>query len=101
MLEKHMSIGWGYLSSSVAFLSFKKAKIHVFCLYFCVQRQIQAIFLQYSPKKMNCKVRKAFKDTLGVGFKRLYHRYATPTLIESLHSKKAIFQKITLKADFY
>ena len=72
--EKQISIGWKPLSSSVAFSSFKKVKLAIFNSYISA---LKAEFKRISPK-LDCKVRKAFKDTLGVPWKSLNHRYDTP-----------------------
>ena len=74
--EEQIPIGWKPLSSSVAFSSFNKGKIAMFYSYFCFEGKFQAIFAKIH-QKMDCKARKAFKDTLGVPLKCLYHRYDT------------------------
>ena len=75
--EKQIPIGWKPLSSSLAFSSFKKVRIAIFYSYFCFEGRFQAIFAKIH-QKMDCKARKAFKDTLGVPLKCSYHRYDTP-----------------------
>ena len=74
--EKQISIGRKPRNSSVAFSDFKKVKIAIFYSYFCFEGRFQAIFAKVH-QKMDCKARKAFKDTLGVPLKCLYHRYDT------------------------
>ena len=74
--EKQISIGWKPLSNSVAFSSFKKVKIANFTHIFCFKVRFQAIFAKIH-QKMDCKARKAFKDTLGVPLKCSYYRYDT------------------------
>ena len=66
--EEQIPIGWKPLSSSVAFSSFNKGKIAMFYSYFCFKVGFQAIFAKIH-QKMDCKARKAFKDTLGVPLK--------------------------------
>ena len=75
--EEQIPIGWKPLSSSVAFSSFNKGKIAMFYSYFCFEGRFQAIFAKIH-QKMDCKARKAFKDTLGVPLKCSYYRYDTP-----------------------
>ena len=75
--EEQMPIGWKPLSSSIAFSSFNKGKIAMFHSYFCFEGRFQAIFAKIH-QKMDCKARKAFKDTLGVHLKCSYHGYDTP-----------------------
>ena len=75
--EEQIPIGWKPLSSSVAFSSFNKGKIAMFYSYFCFEGRFQAIFAKIH-QKMDCKARKAFKDTLGVPLKCSYHGYDTP-----------------------
>ena len=75
--EEQIPIGWKPLSSSVAFSSFNKAKIAMFYSYCCFKVGFQAIFAKIH-QKMDCKARKAFKDTLGLPLKCPYYRYDTP-----------------------
>ena len=75
--EKQISIGWKPPSSFVDFSDFKKVKIAIFHSYFCFEGRCQAIFAKIH-QKMDCKARKAFKDTLGVRLKCSYHGYDTP-----------------------
>ena len=49
-----MSIGWGYLSSPVAFLSFKKAKIAVFAHIFAFKAKFKSFSFKIH-QKMSCK----------------------------------------------
>ena len=103
--ENQISIGWRHLSSSVAFSSFKKVKIAIFYSYFCFEGRFQAIFAKIH-QKMDCKARKAFKDTLGVPLKCLYHRHDTPYSdrkhkieikeFSKYHSDKVIFKLFSL-----
>ena len=91
--EKHISIGWKPLSSSVVFSSFKKVRIAIFYSYFCFEGRFQAIFAKVH-QKMDCKSKKVFKDTLGVPLKCLYHRYDTTYSHRKHKSKIKDFSKI-------
>ena len=103
--EKQISIGWKPLSNSVAFSSFKKVKIANFTHIFCFKARFQAIFAKIH-QKMDCKVRKTFKDTLGAPLKCSYHRYDTPYShrkhkieikdFSKNHSDKLIFKLFSL-----
>ena len=91
--EKQISIGWKPLSSSVAFSSFKQVRIGIFYSYFCFAGRFQVIFAKVH-QKITCKDKKAFKDTLGVPLKCLYHRYDTPYSHRKHKSKIKDFSKI-------
>ena len=90
--EEQIPIGWKPLSSSVAFSSFNKGKIAMFYSNCCFKVGFQAIFAKIH-QKMDCKARKAFKDTLGVPLKCLYHRYDTPYSHRKHKSKIKDFSK--------
>ena len=64
-LEKHMSIGWRSPSSSVAFSSFEKPKIAVFCLYFCLWGQISSDYRQNSSRNELQSLKSCQRHTSG------------------------------------
>ena len=60
-----------------SFFKLQEGKNSYFYSYFCFEGRFQAIFAKIH-QKMDCKARKAFKDTLGVPLKCSYYRYDTP-----------------------